>query len=48
MAQGRTIRETIEIAADIAKKLIEAPSRATVKSHSPARDTFDYPLIVAT
>jgi len=48
VAQGRTIQETIEIAADVAKKLIEAQSGAAAKRLSPACDTFDYPLIVAT
>jgi len=46
VAQGRTIQETIEIARDVARKLIEAQSGATPLP--PARDAFDYPLIVAT
>ena len=37
VAQGRTIQETIEIARDIAKKLIEAQSGATRALHAPAR-----------
>lgn len=45
IAQGRTIAETIEIAHDVAKKLIEA------QTHPPqlpvANKSFDYPLIVA-
>ena len=48
VAQGRTIQETIEIARDVAKKLIEAQSDASTASLPPARDAFDYPLIVAT
>ncbi len=44
IAQGRTIQETIEIAHDVAKKLIEAQSDSF---HIPAAlDTFDYPLVV--
>lgn len=48
VAQGRTIQETIEIARDVAKKLIEAQSGADATPLAPARETFDYPLIVAT
>ncbi|MFN0304302.1 MAG: type II toxin-antitoxin system HicB family antitoxin [Burkholderiales bacterium] len=48
VAQGRTIQETIEIARDVARKLIEAQSDATTALLPPARDAFDYPLIVAT
>ena len=47
VAQGRTIQETIEIARDVAKKLIEAQSASTARL-PPVRDVFDYPLIVAT
>lgn len=44
VAQGRTVAETLEIARDVAKKLIEAQrERATLQSIG---DTFDYPLIV--
>ena len=48
IAQGRTIQETIEIARDVAKKLIEAQSGSTTTALTPAREAFDYPLIVAT
>jgi len=48
VAQGCTIQETIEIARDVAKKLIEAQSDAAAVPLPPARDVFDYPLIVAT
>jgi predicted RNase H-like HicB family nuclease len=48
VAQGRTIQETIEIARDVAKKLIEAQSGSTATPLPPAREAFDYPLIVAT
>lgn len=35
-------------ARDVAKKLIEAQFGATAAPPVPARDMFDYPLIVAT
>lgn len=49
VAQGRTVTETLEIARDVAKKLIEA--RAA--QHGSTRlttvgDSLDYPLIVGT
>lgn len=47
IAQGRTITETVEIARDVAKKLIEAQSERQETSHLTAvADSFDYPLIV--
>ena len=48
IAQGRTIQETIEIARGVAKKLIEAQAGAPTSHLLPAREVFDYPLIVAT
>ena len=48
VAQGRTIQETIEIARDVAKKLIEAQTGPGTASLTPASEVFDYPLIVAT
>ena len=48
VAQGRTIAETIEIARDVAKKLIEAQVDGTQIKLPPVRESFDYPLIVAT
>lgn len=45
IAQGRTIQETIEIARDVAKKLIEAQSDSF--EIPAARDVFDYPLVVS-
>ena len=48
VAQGRTIQETLEIARDVAKKLIEAQAGTSATSLPPAREAFDYPLIVAT
>jgi len=47
VAQGRTITETLEIARDVAKKLIEAQEerRSQIKLAS-VREAFDYPLIL--
>jgi predicted RNase H-like HicB family nuclease len=47
IAQGRTLQETIEIARDVAKKLIEAQTDITDDSLPALRESFDYPLIVA-
>ena len=47
IAQGRTIKEAIEIAGDVAKKLIEMQSGSPDDLHLvPAQESFDYPLIV--
>ena len=48
VAQGRTIQETVEIARDVAKKLIQAQSGSGAAPLEPAGEVFDYPLIVAT
>ncbi|HKQ84101.1 MAG TPA: type II toxin-antitoxin system HicB family antitoxin [Steroidobacteraceae bacterium] len=45
IAQGRTIQETIEIARDVAKKLIESQSSTQLPT---VAESFDYPVIVAT
>lgn len=45
VAQGRTISETIEIAKDVAKKLIEAREEQ-IQSLKIAKDKFDYPLVI--
>ncbi len=42
VAQGRTVAETLEIAKDVARKLIEAQSDVNLP---PLADQFDYPLI---
>jgi len=42
VAQGRTVAETLEIARDVARKLIEAQSDVNLL---PLADQFDYPLI---
>jgi len=47
VVQGRTVAETIEIARDVAKKLIEAQTdRQGTVSLTTIEDSFDYPLIL--
>lgn len=48
VAQGRTIQETIEIARDVARKLIEAQSGSNTWSLPPVSEAFDYTVIVGT
>ncbi len=43
VAQGRTVAETVEIARDVARKLIEAQSNLDLPE---VKESFDYPLIV--
>jgi len=45
VAQGRTVSETIEIARDVAKKLIEA-NQENDRRQIHLQESFDYPLIV--
>lgn len=45
IAQGRTIAETIEIAKDIAKKLLEAQEEQ-ISQLKVVADNFDYPLVI--
>ena len=45
IAQGRTIQETLEIARDVAKKLLEAQA-ASVNTLRRASEAFDYPIVV--
>jgi predicted RNase H-like HicB family nuclease len=48
VAQGRTITETLEIARDVAKKLLEAQAeRHGATALTPTEESFDYPLIVS-
>lgn len=47
IAQGRTLQETVEIARDVAKKLIESQTDVTDATLAPLTESFDYPLIVA-
>ena len=47
VAQGRTIAETLEIARDVAKKLLEAQVEGRGKRKTTrVRNSFDYPLVV--
>ena len=45
IAQGRTISETIEIARDIAKKLLESQEGLS-KELSIFTDSFEYPIVI--
>ncbi|HEY3372448.1 MAG TPA: type II toxin-antitoxin system HicB family antitoxin [Prolixibacteraceae bacterium] len=45
IAQGRTIAETIEIARDVAKKLIEG-SEDQINMLPEFSDNFDYPILI--
>lgn len=47
LAQGRTVIETLEIARDVAKKLIEAQrERSEGLRLAELKEIFDYPLVV--
>ena len=46
VAQGRTIAETLEIARDVAKKLLEAQSEEETNNLAPVADSFTYPLVI--
>jgi len=43
VAQGRTIAETVEIARDVARKLLEAQQDIQLPQVS---ESFDYPIII--
>lgn len=45
VAQGRTITETLEIARDVVKKLLEAQSN-NGDNVQKLGDHFDYPLVI--
>jgi predicted RNase H-like HicB family nuclease len=45
VAQGRTINETLEIARDVAKMLLEAGQDPEYKTHI-IQESFDYPLVI--
>jgi predicted RNase H-like HicB family nuclease len=45
VAQGRTISETIEIAKDVAKKLLEAREEQ-ISELTILSDNFDYPMVI--
>lgn len=47
VAQGRTIWETLEIARDVARKLLEAQEERQMAPELPSiEEQFDYPLIL--
>ncbi len=46
VAQGRTIAETIKIACDVARMLLEELNLQPSDSQTDALDKFDYPLII--
>ncbi len=49
VAQGRTVTETLEIARDVAKKLLDAQNeRHNQIKLTTVQKAFDYPLIVGT
>lgn len=49
IAQGRTITETVEIARDVARKLMEAQAERHRQAKLAAvQDSFDYPLILGS
>jgi predicted RNase H-like HicB family nuclease len=45
IAQGRTLAETIEIARDVAKKLIEA-QEGRMEGLISIKDEFDFPVVI--
>jgi predicted RNase H-like HicB family nuclease len=50
VAQGRTVAETLEIARDVIRKLLESQEEKkdiTVKS-IPLPESFDYPLVIGS
>lgn len=47
VAQGRTVAETLEIARDVARKLLEAQSQNHDLDYlQPIADKFNYPLVI--
>lgn len=48
IAQGKTITETLEIAKDVATKLLEARKERNQLAELPSiSDEFDYPLVIS-
>ncbi len=48
VAQGRTVAETLEIARDVARKLIEAQmERKSLSEFPKIQEIFDYPLVIS-
>ena len=49
VAQGRTLQETLEIARDVARKLLEAQAeRCADIPLLPVGKSFDYPLVIGS
>ncbi len=48
IAQGRTVAETLEIARDVARKLIEAQAEMQNEFYQELPESFDYPLLVSS
>ena len=46
IAQGRTITETLEIARDVVKKLLESQDQ-NLSRVKKLENAFDYPLVIA-
>lgn len=47
VAQGRTLQETLEIARDVARKLLEAQAERQAEiALSAVGESFDYPLVI--
>lgn len=48
VAQGRTIIETLEIARDVVRRLLEAQAEREPTAAPPiAAEAFDYPLVIS-
>ncbi len=48
VAQGKTVAETLEIARDVARKLLEAQSQEQeLEFLQPIAEQFNYPLVVS-
>ncbi len=49
VAQGRTVLETLEIARDVARKLLEAQRERRGDKELPlVEESFDYPMVLST
>ncbi len=48
VAQGRTLTETLEVARDVARKLLEAHAERSddLSGLESVREAFDYPLVI--
>ncbi len=47
VAQGRTVAETLEIARDVAQKILETQAeRKGTSPLNPVTENFDYPLVI--